>query len=1077
MGKKFIITTVALFLSFGAIAQDLNPLWIRYPAISPNGKSIVFSYKGDLFRVASSGGLATAITTNPAYDYSPVWSPDGKTIAFASDRSGNMDIYTVPAEGGMPTQLTTISAEEIPYCFTPDGANVLYGASIQDPAVSAMFPAGYYPEIYTVPTKGGRSSQLLAVPMENVVFSKNGTELLYNDIKGQENDWRKHQTSSVTRDLWSYNLTSKKFTKLTDSKVEYRQPIPFNNMVYFLSERSGSFNVWAFSEDNPSQLKQITSFTKDPVRFLSGSTNGMLCYTYRGEIYIQKLGEEPQKVQLKIATDASENAVETLRLSTGATESTVSTDGKEVALVIRGEIFVTSTDYSTTKRITNTPEQERSVSFSPDGKMLVYASERNGSWNLYIAIRANANEPNFSNATVINEEPLLVSTEETFQPKFGPDGKEVAFLENRTKLKVINLESKKVREITDGTQNSSYSDGDIDFDWSPDGKWLVLDYNPSIRFPHTDIGIVSAEGGRPVVNLTESGYTETNPHWVMKGDAIIWLSEREGMINQSSWGAQRDVYAFFINQKVYDKFNLSKEEYELLKEKEKNKNDGKENDKNIKAKVNDAHNIDFTNLEDRILRLTINSSNISDAVLTPDGDKLYYLTQFEDGFDLWVNDLRKKETKLMVKLNGRSGSLSLDSTAKNLFVMTGGVLSKIEIATDKKSNIGYRAELELNHPKEREYMFNHVARQVEEKYFRTDLNGVDWKYYTTEYRRFLPSINNNYDFAELLSEMLGEMNCSHTGSGYRPRNDGNSKTSSLGLIFDLTYQGEGIRVAEVLEKGPFTKAESKLKSGNIIEKINGVSILPGEDYFPLLNRIDGQNTLISIYDTKSGARWDEVIKPISRGAENELLYQRWVKNRKHDVDSLSGGRLGYVHIRGMNDPSYRTIYSDIFGKYNSKEGIVIDTRYNGGGHLHEDIETLFSGKKYLDQIVRGQKVGEQPRKRWKKPSIMLISEANYSNAHGTPWVYKTMKIGNLVGMPVPGTMSSVWWETLQDPTLYFGIPVVGYMDSTGRYLENSQLEPDIVVPNLPTDITTGVDSQIKAAVDELLKEIDSKEKE
>jgi len=334
-------------------------------------------------------------------------------------------------------------------------------------------------------------------------------------------------------------------------------------------------------------------------------------------------------------------------------------------------------------------------------------------------------------------------------------------------------------------------------------------------------------------------------------------------------------------------------------------------------------------------------------VLTPDGDKLYYLTQFEDGFDLWVNDLRKKETKLMVKLNGRSGSLSLDSTAKNLFVMTGGVLSKIEIATDKKSNIGYRAELELNHPKEREYMFNHVARQVEEKYFRTDLNGVDWKYYTTEYRRFLPSINNNYDFAELLSEMLGEMNCSHTGSGYRPRNDGNSKTSSLGLIFDLTYQGEGIRVAEVLEKGPFTKAESKLKSGNIIEKINGVSILPGEDYFPLLNRIDGQNTLISIYDTKSGARWDEVIKPISRGAENELLYQRWVKNRKHDVDSLSGGRLGYVHIRGMNDPSYRTIYSDIFGKYNSKEGIVIDTRYNGGGHLHEDIETLFSGKKIL----------------------------------------------------------------------------------------------------------------------------------
>lgn len=1075
MRKKIFLLAIALAFSLFGTAQTMPALWLRYPVISPDGKTIVFSFKGDLYKVATSGGMATSLTTNPAYDYAPVWSPDGKIIAFASDRTGNMDIYSIPLEGGIPTQLTTASTDETPYCFTPDGSHILYGASIQDPAVSAMFPARYFPELYTVSVSGGRPSQLLSIPMENVMYMPNDSVLLYNDIKGQENEWRKHHTSSVTRDLWSYNLNTHKFTKLTTSHAEDRQPIPVGDTVYFLSERSGSFNVWAFPKDNPNDARQITSFTKDPVRFLSASASGLLCFSFRGELYTQKPGGEPTKVQVKIATDVSENAIETIKLSTGATEAVASADGKEVALVIRGEVFVTATDYSTTKRITNTPEQERSVCFSPNGKMLVYAGERNGSWNLYLAKPANDSEPNFSNATVIKEEPLLVLNEETFQPKFSPDGKEVAFLENRTALKVINIESKKVREITNGKQNSSYSDGDIDFDWSPDGKWLVLDYNPSVRFPHTDIGIVSAEGGKPVINLTESGYTETNPHWVMKGDAIIWLSEREGMVNQSSWGAQRDVYAFFINQKVYDKFRLTKEEYEQLKDQEKK--DAKKDGKREKTKIVEPLNIDFTNPEDRIVRLTINSSNISDAVLTPDGDKLYYLTQFEGGYDLWVNDLRKRETKLMVKLDGSSGSLSLDSTAKNLFILTGRALSKIDVATDKRSTISYNAEMVLNHPKEREYMFNHVARQVEEKYFRTDLNGVNWNDYTQEYHRFLPYINNNYDFAELLSEMLGEMNCSHTGSGYRPRNPNGNRTSSLGLIYDLTYQGEGIRVAEVLEKGPFDKAESKLKAGNIIEKINGVAIQPKEDFFPLLNRIDGKKTLVSIYNPADGSRWDEVVKPISQGDESELLYQRWVKNRKHEVDSLSGGKLGYVHIRGMNDPSYRTIYSDIFGRYNNRDGIVVDTRYNGGGHLHEDIEVLFSGKKYLDQIVRGQKIGEQPRKRWKKPSIMLISEANYSNAHGTPWVYKTMGIGKLVGMPVPGTMSSVWWETLQDPSLYFGIPVVGYRDSTGHYLENQQLEPDIVQTNDPEIIITGKDQQLEKAVKTLLQEINTSKNE
>ena len=207
---------------------------------------------------------------------------------------------------------------------------------------------------------------------------------------------------------------------------------------------------------------------------------------------------------------------------------------------------------------------------------------------------------------------------------------------------------------------------------------------------------------------------------------------------------------------------------------------------------------------------------------------------------------------------------------------------------------------------------------------------------------------------------------------------------------------------------------------------------------------------------------------------SDLLYKRWVRNRAADVERWSNGRLGYLHIEAMNDDSFRPIYADLLGKYNQCDGVVIDVRFNGGGRMHEDIEVLFSGEKYLTQVVRGVETCDMPSRRWNKPSIMVTCEACYSNAHGTPWVYQHQGIGKVVGMPVPGTMTSVNWVTLQDPSLYFGIPVIGYRTAEGYYLENHQLTPDIIVANDPADIVAGEDAQLRTAVEELLRQIDAK---
>ena len=280
-----------------------------------------------------------------------------------------------------------------------------------------------------------------------------------------------------------------------------------------------------------------------------------------------------------------------------------------------------------------------------------------------------------------------------------------------------------------------------------------------------------------------------------------------------------------------------------------------------------------------------------------------------------------------------------------------------------------------------------------------------------------------------------------------------------------------MRIAEVVEKGAFDHARSKVKAGHIVEKIDGEAISASMDYAALLNQKAKKKTLVALYDPATKSRWEEVVMPITGSAMTDLLYDRWVKQRAADVEKWSNGRLGYVHIRSMADGSFRTVYSDILGKYNHCEGIVIDTRFNGGGRLHEDIEILFSGEKYLTQVIRGREACDMPSRRWNKASIMVQCEANYSNAHGTPWVYKNRGIGKLVGMPVPGTMTTVSWETLQDPTLIFGIPVTGYRMADGNYLENTQLEPDVKVANSPETVVKGEDTQLKAAVDTLLKDL------
>ena len=1071
---KRIILTISALLFMAAVsgAQD-SPLWLRKNAISPDGEQIAFTYKGNIYVVDTDGGHARQITTNPAYDTDPMWSPDGGSIIFASYRNKSKDIYSVPVEGGAPTRLTSHPGNETPMTVLENG-NIIFSANIQQDAQYGDFPGGT--QVYMVGKEGGRPEMVSALQISNMSVRADGT-VLYEDYKGYEDPLRKHHTSSVTRDIWMYQPSADKtggfridengtFKKVSTFNGEDRNPVftADGDSYYYLCEQDGTLNIYSngTTVNNP---KQITFHKGNPVRYLSISDNGTLCYSYDGELYTIKNGGQPEKVAIQITTDQIEKDIEIQTLTSGATRMAISPEGKEVAITVRGDVFVTSIDYKTTQRITNTPEQERGLTFSKDGRTLYYAAERNGHWGIWKTSLTEKNDKMFTYAVKMEEEMVTRPGETCFQPQVSPDGKLLAYLKDRTAIAVMDLKSGKEKIVLDRMVNYSYTDGDQAYEWSPDSRYILCNYQANGGWNNEDIAVIDIESGE-ITDLTESGYTDGGFRWALKGKAMTWTSDKAGYRSHGSWGAEKDVYIMFFDGKAYADFLKDKEDREIDKMMSDEKKPKKEKKDSAKVeKKEEKLVLDLDDRKDRIVKLTRFSGRLGDHYLTQDGKKLYYSVRLERSSDLCVLDLEDNSVKVLIK--GLTGSFYPSSDDKYIFLHTGSGVSRISTASGKRESIAFSGEFEYKPAKEREYIFNHIWKQVSEKFYDPEIHGIDWKGYKETYAKFLPHIDNNFDFQEMLSELLGELNGSHTGARYSYR--GGMTIGTLGAFYDNGYKGDGLKLKEIIKGGALYLQHPDIEAGDIVTAINGEEIKEGEDWSHMLRGKGGKKILITVKQ-KGKKEKDLMIEP--GYTDYRQLYNRWVEQRAQMVKELSGGKVGYVHVEGMDSESFRRVYSDLLGKYRTCEAVIVDTRHNGGGWLHDDLATLLAGTGYIRFEPRGQYIGTEPYSKWTKPSCVLIGEDNYSDACGFPYVYKALGIGKLIGAPVPGTMTAVWWETQIDPSLVFGIPQVGAMGvKEGRYLENMQIEPDILVYNDPASVLRGEDKQLEAAVAEMMKTI------
>ncbi len=1044
--KKILLVVLALMAA--SVSMAAEALWLRYPAISPDGSTVAFSYMGDIYLVDAAGGEARTLVSHRAYDYSPIWSPDGTQIAFASDRHGNFDIFTIPVSGGEARRVTTHSNKETPWCFSPDGSKIYFSADLHTTAASRFFPRPrIMTQLYTVSVEGGRPQLVVPSTAEEVALLGSGEAFLYQDNKG-ENRWRKHHTSAVARDIWLYR--DGKHTQLTTFAGENRVPrlAPDGKTVYYLSEQSGSFNVCSFPLDKPSSITQHTHHKTHPVRSLTLAKDGTLCYAYDGSIYLKRPNSEPSRLQVSVPEVAPERS--RFARVTPSNNAMITPDDSQMIFTFRGELYVTTTDEEpATTRLTYTVATETQPELSPDGRTLVYASDRQGKWNIF-QITLNRRVSNFMELEEPDETPLFADNKyDRTMPKFSPDGKELAFIEDRSRLMVMNLKTGAIRQLTDGS-HCQHTGGSYPYSWSPDGKWILLSCSPNLRSP--EICLVNTSKQEPLINLTQCGYGDFDPAWILGGEAILFRTVRSAQYDHArTKPATATRMILFLNRAAYERYKTPEKQHEALGL--------------VKPAAEDIHpiRIELDGISERVVQLT--KQPIRNMIVDREGKYAYgILNKKLARFDL--------ATRKIKTFGAATGKLAMGSSGETLFVLDRKA-QRFDIEAGTFSPITASGRYEIDRAAERTYMFDNIYYQVAARFYDKNLHGVDWTMYWQAYRRFLPHINNNYDFSEMASEWLGELNVSHTGLQYKPRQGKNTdRTAELGLFFDYNHTGDGLKVEEVLKGGPFDRSTSQIAAGDVIEEIDSVRITANMDYYPLLNKKVGKVVRV-VVRKPSGERQHEAIIPINRATYNNLLYKRWMARNTADVERLSNGRLGYVHLKGMNTSTYTHLYSTVFGSYADREALIVDIRYNPGGNLHQPLETFFGGRQYWQRLVRNGKPSMTPSVRWARPSVMLIGEGCYSNSHGVPHMYDYLDLGTTVGTSVPGTMTAVNRTEQRDRTLSLGIPVVGFYMQDGTPLENTQLEPNVRAENDKSKMAQGRDVQLEATVQVLLKQLEA----
>lgn len=1016
-------TAIFLLILLCGTAYGARALGVRHGAPSPDASRIAFSYHGDIWIVAAAGGKAERLTVNPAYDSRPYWSPDGKMIAFMTDRWGNDDICVMPADGSRPpARLTYYAYYDQLYGWSPDGNSLIFLSQRHTPM----------PVLYQVEIKAGAPRVFLPFRAYNPALLPDGKTVYFD--RGGEAWWRRRYKGGANQDIWKKTLPDGKAERITDYAGRDACPMHsrVDNKIYFLSDRGPDSvsNLWRMDLDgkNPEQV----TFEREDVHFPRISLDGtLIAYECLDEIgtYDVRTGQA-RRVEIFAGQDHSREPFTIETFTANASEFALSPDEGELAFVVHGDIFVMELKDGIPGKVvqvTNTDFVEKDVSWHPEKEMLVYASLEDGDMDIY-TIRPQR-EAKFYEDLIFVTGKVLDTGNTEHRPVFAPDGGAIAYFKNHGELHVMRQ---------DGTQSRRLCpDNDVLWiDWSPDSKWLA--FSRTALGWREDVYVVRADGRQEPVNISNHPNDDYKPMWSEDGRRIAFAS--------------RDAIGNLWMKFVF-----------LLKEDAERDVEYWEKAGGDTARATAPVVIDFENIGERVRTVTQVRGGYNRVAQSPDGKQFAIHSDNLGSNDLWTVDWLGKELKRVTQADVDPKMFSVSRDRKKIhYLSKDGGLFAADIATAQAQPMTFRVRIGIDRNLEREQVFKQAWWALQDGFYDSDFHGIDWAAMYDKYEPWALRCRETRDFHDVIRMMMGELNASHLGIWKSER--GGESHGSIGVIPDPLYDGDGIRVLDVIPNTPAAKLEANIRAGDVITHINGRKIGARADIDELLRDLSNKETIFTV---ASGNKARDVrITPEDPGSVLRTVDKNWVQDNKDYVHERSGRRVGYVYIASMGEENLRKFEADLYEEMD-KEGLIIDIRYNGGGSIHDELLNILRRTAYAYSVERGGRKSYSSLFKWDKPTVLLINEFCYSDAEIFPAGFRELGLGTVIGMPTFGAVIGTVDITLHEGTNY-RVPTTGWYLLNGVNLENTPVEPDIRVENAPEQDGSSQDSQLNKAIEVLL---------
>lgn len=1060
MNKKLILSIFVLAGAPVLLSAAGEARLLRFPAT--NGKEIVFSYAGDLYKVPAAGGEAQRLTSHVGYEMFPRFSPDGKTIAFTGQYDGNTEVYTMPATGGEPLRVTytatnsrddlgdRMGPNNIVMTWTPGGQRIVYRNRISD---------GFSGKLFTVDKEGGLSE---AIPLPEGGFcsySPDGKQLAYNRVMREFRTW-KYYKGGMADDIWVYNPNSKTVENITNNVAQDIFPMWIGDEIFFLSDRDRIMNIFVYNTKTK-QTAKVTDFTEYDVKFPSASGNTIV---FENGGYIYKMDAATRKAEKVNITLASDNIYARTDLKDGAnyvTAASLSPDGARMVVTSRGEVFNLPVEKGVTKNITRSPgAHDRDAQWSPDGTQIAYISDATGETELYLQNAAGG-------------EPMqLTHKNDTYIRgfKWSPDSKKIVYMDRKNRVNLLDVASGKVSLLL---QDPMGVPGGVTF--SPDSEWLTY-----TRMGKNEINVVYVYNiaEKKEYPVTDKWYNSSSPVFSADGKYLIFSSARDFNPTYGSlewnhvYNNMYGVYIALLSKDTSSPF-MQKDAEVAASNATPKSGDKKPADK---KEVADASLVKFDpdGITDRIVRLPLSPSYYGNFY--SDGNKVYYWGR--GGTKMYDLASQKEESIA----DGASMDVTYDGKKALFFkgrqiYVTNLPSGKTELTTPVNlSNM----KITVDYPKEWAQIFDEAWRAYRDGFYQESMHGVDWKAIKEKYAVLLPYVKTRLDLNYIIGEMIGELNCGH--AYVNPGETEQPKRINTGLLgAEITRDKSGFFRLEKIFPGaswskelrsPLTEPGVDVKAGEYIVAIDGVPTNTVKDMYSLLVGKAEIPTEISLNAKPqlSGAR-KVVISPLAN--EYPLIHYNWVQDNIKKVDQASNGRIGYIYIPDMG-PEGLNEFARYFYPQLDKEGLIIDDRANGGGNVSPMILERLSREPYRLTMGRGTShVGTVPDAVQVGPKVCLINKYSASDGDLFPWGFRALGLGKLIGTRTWGGIVGISGSLPYMDGTDIRVPFfTSYDPKTGQWIiENHGVDPDILIDNDPVKEWNGEDQQLNRAIEEVMKQL------